>query len=291
MRSRSPRREVWTTTRRIVVATLLSLVFASVCFVSPAYAEPHTTPGTIGNDISFPQCGGPLPKNAAFGIVGVNGGRAFTANPCLKQQLAWAKRAQNTRPAFYANTGNPGPAYTRRWPIGQTSPRVCRESNPNASACAYDYGWNAAKHSFRTAVDAVQQLNGVSRSEAIMRTAAVPWWLDVETMNSWQTLQEGYGPTWQSKYNDTNALLGAVRALSDEGITRVGIYSTAYQWKQITGGRAFTQNFFAANPVWLAGYEGEADARAGCNDASFTGGPVQVTQFLRGGFDANVRCR
>lgn len=281
------------TTRRLVVATLLSVcstLFTTVAFATPAHAY-TPWPGAVGNDISYPQCGMSMPKNPVFGIVGVNGGRAFTANPCLRQQLAWAKRAQNRGPAFYANTGNPGPAYTRRWPIGQTSPRVCRASNPNASACAFDYGWNAAKHSFSTAVDAVQKLNGVSRWEARMRTAAVPWWLDVETMNSWQTLQKGYGPTFQSKLNDTNALLGAVRALWDEGITRVGIYSTSFQWKQITGGSEFTRWYFSSNPVWLAGYTSEAHARRGCADASFTGGPVQLTQFLQKGYDANVRCR
>jgi GH25 family lysozyme M1 (1,4-beta-N-acetylmuramidase) len=131
----------------------------------------------------------------------------------------------------------------------------------------------------------------VSRDEATQRAAAVPWWLDVETMNSWQTLEDGYGPTFQSKLNDTSALVGAVRALWDEGITRVGIYSTSYQWREITGGREYTRDYFSANPVWLAGYEDEADARSGCNDPSFTGGPVQMTQFLRDGYDANVRCR
>src|SRR5262245_57331979 len=281
------------TTRRIVVATLLSIVSSlvtTVTFATPAHAY-TPWPGAVGNDISFPQCGMSLPRNPVFGIVGVNGGRAFTVNPCLRQQLAWAKKAQNRGPAFYANTGNPGPAYTRRWPVGQTSPRVCNAWNKNASACAFDYGWNAAKHSFNTAVDAVQKLNRVSRWEARMRTAAVPWWLADETMNSWQTLQPGYGPTFQSKLNDTNALLGAVRALWDEGITRVGIYSTTWQWKQITGGVRFTKWYFSSKAVWLAGYESESDAHRGCSHASFTGAPVLLTQFLRNGFDANFRCR
>jgi hypothetical protein len=284
MRSRTS-----TTTRRLVVATFCSIIFATVFSATPAHAYPPS-PGTIGNDISFPQCGVALPENPQFGIVGVNGGRAFSTNPCLVEQLAWAKRAVNRAPGFYANTGNPGPAYTRRWPIGQTSPRACYAWNPNASACAFDYGWNAAKHSFETAVDAIQELNGISRDEAGRRAADVQWWLDVETMNSWQTLEDGYGPTFQSKLNDTNALIGGVRALWDEGIAFVGIYSTSYQWKQITGGRTFTRDYFSANPVWLAGYDSEGDARAGCDDASFTGGAVLMTQFLRNGFDANVRC-
>jgi hypothetical protein len=56
------------------------------------------------------KCGRPFPRGAAFGVIGVNGGRAFTRNPCLAAQLRWARRTSAGRPAFYANTGNPGPA-------------------------------------------------------------------------------------------------------------------------------------------------------------------------------------
>src|SRR5918996_761646 len=38
---------------------------------------------TPGYDISYPQCGGPFPETYGFAIVGVNGGRVFSPNPCL----------------------------------------------------------------------------------------------------------------------------------------------------------------------------------------------------------------
>jgi len=47
--------------------------------------------GRYGNDISWPQCGGAFPAKAGFGIIGVNGGRPFTDNPCLSEQVAYAK--------------------------------------------------------------------------------------------------------------------------------------------------------------------------------------------------------
>lgn len=50
-------------------------------------ASDTTTP-TVGYDVSYPQCGGRLPKDLAFGIVGVSDGLAYGQNPCLAQQYA-----------------------------------------------------------------------------------------------------------------------------------------------------------------------------------------------------------
>jgi hypothetical protein len=120
----------------------------------------------------------------------------------------------------------------------------------------------------------------VSRDNARHRAANVDWWLDVEILNSWQRPEQ-----------DTATLLGSVQALWHLGVDRVGIYSTRYQWNLITGGTHVTHDWFRANPVWLAGFDNHADARAGCARPSFTGGPVLMTQYLGDdGFDANVWC-
>lgn len=60
----------------------------------------------LGFDVSHPQCGSPLPTGGGYAIVGIARGKALTANPCLKTQLAWA----NGKPghAVYLNTGYPG---------------------------------------------------------------------------------------------------------------------------------------------------------------------------------------
>jgi hypothetical protein len=77
--------------------------------VSPD-ATSRTTPSALGFDISSPQCGGPEPSAQAFAVVGVNAGRAFSANPCLARQYVWALTSTSPvqpRVAFYMNTGNP----------------------------------------------------------------------------------------------------------------------------------------------------------------------------------------
>jgi hypothetical protein len=253
-----------------------------------APASAHEPPG-IGYDVSFPNCGRALPPAPGFGIVGVNGGRVLTANPCLEAQLDWARNTTSGSRAFYANTGNPGPAYTPSWPIGQTSPRVCDAGAPNASDCAFDYGWNGAKDSFANAVRAIANADGVDEATAQRRGAQANWWLDVEILNSWQTLETAYGPSPASKWSDVYALTGAVRALWDAGVSFVGIYSTPYQWNVITGGRDYTHAWFSANPVWVAGYS-QATAPSGCGGSSFTGGRVVMTQYPLDGFDANYLC-
>jgi hypothetical protein len=223
---------------------------------------------TRGYDISYPQCGAPYPVNPAFGIVGVNGGRVFSVNPCLASQITWGG---GTTTELYANTGNPGPAMSQFWPKGQTAPRLCDAANPDTADCAYDYGWNAAKHSFDTAVAAYGQL-GLAESPA-----ATAWWLDVETSNSWRA----------DTALNVAALQGGVDYLRSVGVTRLGIYSTTAQWGTITGG----STAFASLPSWGAGAPNEKAAKQHCiSTPGFTGGRLAMVQFIISGFDADIRC-
>jgi hypothetical protein len=223
-----------------------------------------------GYDISYPQCNGSLPSNPAFGIVGVNGGIVFSANPCLAAQITWGG---GPVAELYANTGNPGPALSTHWPNGQTSPRVCDAANSDTADCAYDYGWNAAQDSFRTAQAAYTSL-GLTATPA--ETA---WWLDVETSNSWRDDNLPF---------NVAALQGELDYLLGAGVTRIGFYSTTYQWGVITGG----SKVFAAYPSWGAGTRNEKVARNLCatTTTSFTGGPLTLVQYPYSGFDADLRC-
>jgi hypothetical protein len=116
--------------------------------------------------------------------------------------------------------------------------------------------------------------------------AAAQWWLDVETGNSWQTL-ESYGQTATSRANDQASIAGAVAALQASGVGSVGVYSTSYQWTQITGGTGTT---FAAQPAWVAGVGSLSTARSNCGTTSFTAGRVTLAQYAQSGYDADYHC-
>ena len=237
------------------------------------------TSPAIGYDISYPQCNGPFPTNAAFAIVGVNGGRPYSANPCLgngdgPSELAWA----GIEAGLYANTADPGPVLSSHWPNGQSSPKECNTAtHPGADSaeCAYDYGWNAAADSYQDAVNAFSSL-GWAPPAATRTPVANQWWLDVETANSWRS---------DSSLN-IGELEGEVDYLRSVGAASVGFYSSAVDWATITGGATS----FAAYPSWVAGAGSLSEAQANCMRPGFTGGRVALAQYPSGGFDADFRC-
>ena len=250
--------------------------------ISLAGASTAKVSTSIGYDISYPQCGGDFPTSAGFGVIGVNDGHPLSANPCLASELKWAETLANDAPSFYMNTSTPGPAYSSGWPSSQQTPQVC--SGANSPACSYDYGWNAAKVSYANAVAAETQ-DGVTAPS----TAAISahWWLDVETGNSWETLESKYGPTAASDTNDQQMLQGSIAYLSGVGVTSIGIYSTGSQWRTITGNAGST---FAATQVWMPGYATLSAAQSACLLASFTGGRVAMIQYPLNGLDGDFVC-
>lgn len=252
----------------LVLAAQLILAGSAVAAPPRPDAKPVKPAPSRGYDISYPQCGGPYPTNVAFAIVGVNGGRVFSANPCLADQLRWGG---DSAAEVYLNTGNPGPALSSFWPLGQATPRFCDPNNPDSADCAYDYGWNAAQYSY-------QQVESAYAARSIAANPNLTaWWLDVETSNSWRA----------DTTLNVAALQGQVDYLRSRGVTRLGFYSTTVQWGTITGG---TQ-VFAPMPSWGAGATSEKVAKQHCvSTRGFTGGRLAMVQYIYNGFDANVRC-
>jgi len=246
--------------RRVVTASVSALV---LFIPTPAaFARPRTPPApTVGYDVSYPQCSGALPDNPLFGIVGVSDGLAYGENPCLASQYAWAARAPQV-PAFYMNTGNPGSQSTRVSWYGQAGPLPCGPADE--AGCAYDYGYNGAAQAFALAGSQV----GTAPAAAAM------WWLDVETANSWSS---------DSALNRRD-IQGSVDYLTSQGVA-IGVYSTPYQWSQITNGMQLGGT--VAN--WVAGALNVKRAPSQCSP-SFSGGPVVLVQYPSAGFDADYVC-
>ncbi len=265
----------------LVVAPLL-FTAGVVVTVNAAAASTLVPATSLGADVSFPQCGTTLPTPIGFGIVGVNDGRPMTANPCLATELAWAQTTLTASPAFYANTGNPGPLNNPSWPTSQQTPQVC--VGGDSAACSYDWGWTVALNSFQDAVAAETQLGATSPTTA---AAAVPWWLDVETANSWESLGTGAPATSAQLANDLSAVQGEVAAFTSVGVATVGIYSTSYQWSAIVGTSGTS---LASNDVWLPGYATLSDAQTACTANSFTGGRVAMIQYPSNGLDGDYVC-
>lgn len=260
-----------------------SVTVAILLVASTGVAGATTTTSTsTGFDISFPQCSESFPGSPGFGVVGVNGGTVFSTNRCLDAELSWATSAANPAPAFYVNTGDPGPADTPAWPTNQSSPKICYGAN--SVPCAYDYGWNAGRTSF-AAVLAAEGADGASSPRAA--ADAAPWWLDVETGNAWETIESDYGATANSDANDQAALEGLMAYLTSVDVASIGIYSTSQQWRVITGPSATA---FAGVPVWLPGSGSLTAAEADCASASFTDGRVAMTQYPSQGYDGDYVC-
>ncbi len=218
--------------------------------------------GAIGHDISWPQCNLPVPPPAAFGIVGVTGGRPYTHNPCLSSQFAWAEASPGGS-AFYMNTSNPGPGATALdWYAQRAPDPACRPQNDGA--CAYDFGFNGAAHAFAYAQSATGG-----------RATGKVWWLDVEPDNSWSDTDV---------VANRASLQGAIDFLQRQPGVVVGVYSTPRMWGWIMG------DLRLPLPNWTAGATTLAEAAAHCAPAfSATGGPVVLSQWVEA-FDNDYVC-
>jgi hypothetical protein len=255
-----------------VVALALVAVVVLVIVVSGSSSP------TTGYDVSFPQCSGSYPSNPLFGIVGVNGGLASKANPCIGDELDWARGApRSKRPkqpslSLYIDTGNPGD-HVADWPSVGAAPAYGACNGLLTNSCSYIYGERRAAHSYRL----VAELDPVAAQTA-------PWWLDVELTASW-------AGTYQL---NIAALRGFIAGLHSAGASGpIGIYSTAAQWKDITGLMAQTTptTFSGSLPDWVAGTDATlAQARKMCTSGSFTGVAPDLAQYRIGSLDADLRC-
>lgn len=253
-----------------------------------------------GYDVSWPQCGSTLPTSTAFGIVGVNDGLANNTNPCLADELTWAANTSNGSAGtpevqLYVNTADPGNMYNGTpiadWPTSGSAPGygTCTTTTvksrgstytvgQNSPACAWIYGYDRAGQDAAWLAKATTDLNSQAGTSLSTNPGDYPWWLDVETGNSWMS---------DLSMNIAD-LQGMIAGFEAAGVGTspnvVGIYSTASQWSQITGLSSTSTSADAGNlygvPVWIPGASNYSGAKANCSQTSFTGGTaVTLTQW------------
>ncbi|MGH9101827.1 MAG: hypothetical protein ACRDYD_02420, partial [Acidimicrobiales bacterium] len=206
---------------------------------------PSTYPrGSIGYDISWPQCGSPYPgRPYTVAVVGVNDGSAFTVNPCLDGQAAWG----GSELQLYLSLDSPLGGGGRDGPAGHCS--------AGSSRClGYNYGYGSVQQSWSITV--AGQIH------------AATWWLDIEPVGA-------CGSYWScDQPANTATIQGAVDALRSHGV-QPGIYSTAYQWGVITGGASIS-----GAPVldWVAGASSLNPWRWCGSAYGFGGGRIVMVQ-------------
>lgn len=262
-------------------------IIASSLILQPAFANHQIN--LTGNDISYPQCGKTYPTKQAFGIVGVNDGLANTTNPCLSSELVWANKSLNgTNQAIeqlYANTANPGGLNTPSWPQDNTDPTGNTTTNPygicngaNSSACSWQYGWDRAVEDVQNRFMPAAQSAGLSTNPS-----DYPWWLDVETINTWES---GSMFSFQANTADLEGMVAYFQSKN----TAVGIYSTNTQWAQIVGNLSSSSSLNGLNN-WIPGAHNLSGAKSNCALAPLTpGGKVIITQYSSSTFDYDNSC-
>lgn len=264
---------------------VLGAALATLVVTVPA-AQAATTTLPEGYDVSYPQCGSTNLPTGAFGVVGVNGGLATTMNSCLAAQLQWAWNSTGTsalpKANVYLNTANPGQIRKQvtTWPTSSLSSDpygTCKGGND--TACSWQYGYNRALVSVEQFFKPQANQAGVSADPSVYT-----WWLDVETANTWET----GGP--QAQNNNRAALEGWTYYLQLAG-ARVGLYSTASQWRQIVGSTVTQSSSLYALNSWLAGATTSDGAASNCTAAPLTHGPVTLAQFVTGGLDHDLSCQ
>ena len=274
-----------------------------------------------GNDVSYPQCGTSLPAAPAFGIVGVTGGLANDLNPCFgpsktyprytQSELYWAVTSSvggtsQPKASLYVNTADPGNVYNgtvvKDWPTSGSTPygsctttKVTLTSGTatvgaNSTACAWQYGYDKATQDASWLGAAASAINTLTGAASVPGTAAsYPWWLDVETANTWQT-------DTAMNVADLTGMVAGLEAAgagtgTGTGTGTVGVYSTSSQWDSITGGGTMASSGSLHEiPNWIPGARDLSGAKANCAQTSFTGGTVTVTQWFGRPDDGDYAC-
>ena len=231
--------------------------------------EVPTGHGSVGRDVGWPNCppglgipsrrtlGKPMPSaGARYVLIGLTNGPAFYPNPCLRDQVAYA-RARHLWTSAYAVVTYPTPAQLATY--GGAGPRP-RAGLPGQ---LFDTGWAQARQNL-----------------AVMRAAGLrppTVWVDVEPVRP--------PAPWSTDTTANRAVLeGSMAAYRDAGL-QVGVYSTPYLWRSVVGDVDY------GLPEWrAAGLTSRQRALAACAGEDVQGGRAVIGQWTDGDEDFDVLC-
>jgi hypothetical protein len=245
--------------------------------VAPPRSSPTGGPSApreglvVGNDVSWPNCpvgmgipsrrtlGLPMPpRTARFVVVGLTNGPAFHPNPCLLDQVDFARR-RNLWTSAYAVVSYPTAEQLAVY--GATGPNT----GDDLPARLWNTGWAQAEA-------ALASLREVRLDTPVL-------WVDVEPVRP--------PAPWSADVSANRSVLeGAMAAYAKAG-QRLGVYSTQYLWRSVVGEVDY------GLPEWrAAGPTSMRKALTLCSNSSRTGiqgGTAVLTQWLDL-IDHNVLC-
>ena len=290
---------------RLAVAAIVAAA-GSLMATAPAWAATPT-----GIDVSWPQCPWSSPSSTqGFVIVGVNGGLANNYNSCLGAEFSYAQRSTGSAPAqLYMNTADPGNVVAD-WPspgqLGtynststpdgtcyyQSGPTGTSGPGADSTACAYIYGYDMVAGISPHVGDlaAFTSATTIASVPSGDQLYNYPTWLDVETGNSWLSGTTGIA----MNVADLQGMVDAIRAAATAASATaqpVGIYSTSYQWGQITNTPGSSGGNLWNIPNWIPGARNKSGAVSNCKLAAFTNADrPTTTQWFGHPYDGDVAC-
>lgn len=218
----------WAVRAATAIGVSLALLTATQV---PANAATDPYAGGDGYDVSYPQCSStfsPTGHSYNFAIIGVGGGRPFTANNCASAEVLAAQTAGITNRALYFNTGYAG-AYAR----DISGPCIDDVSSDPVFGGLTGHALSQAEQAWEIGCSEAlyaQSLHVLSNPTM--------WWADVETGNSWST---------NTTLNDFT-LEGISYEMQSEGAPGGGgFYSYAAAWAKIAGSGYVTPTPETAN--------------------------------------------
>lgn len=224
----------------------------------------------LGGDVSWPQCpkgmgipekqgkGLPMPlPSAEYVVLGLTNGPGFTPNPCLADQVQWAKD-NDVLVSVYAVSSYPD------------------------AATLEDEGANGPYDASTT----IGQLKNVGYAQARFNIGTMATvgllspivWIDVEPVPVFE---------WSSNLRANAAVIeGVARGYVDAGF-RIGVYSTPSLYERVVG-----DYDLGGVPEWrAAGQTSKAEALRRCGDDwSIQGGKAVMGQWVEAQRDQNVTC-